>query len=140
MNCSNCGASIQPGANKCFKCGTAFAAPATAPGMQGVPVQMPLGGSGGNIADIIRFEKPYYQMEFTQMHANPAYEGKWNWAGFFFGWLWFIAKGLWINVLVWLALSILTAGAAGLGCMIVAGLRGNYIRYRKLVTQKENLW
>lgn len=75
------------------------------------------------------------------MQADPLYQGKWNWAAFFFCALWAITKGLWGPVLLCLVVLVLTiptmGGLPALIFWIYFGARGNSIYYKKVALGQE---
>jgi uncharacterized protein DUF4339 len=87
--------------------------------------------------------KPYYQERFKKIEeSNEQYQAKWNWAAFFFTWIWAYTKGLNKNATLFLLLCFVAAGAFGapLGVvMIYYGIRGNWLYYNKVKYNKD-LW
>jgi hypothetical protein len=82
--------------------------------------------------------KPYYQQQFEKMfQSQEVYKGKWNWAAFFFSWIWCFTKGLWLSGIIWLLLSVLTSGTLGLIAPFYYAVRGNYLIYRMTMTNKQ---
>lgn len=82
-----------------------------------------------------KYLDPYYQEEFAKIEeTNEAYKGKWNWAAFFFSWIWGFTKGMWATSLIGLLLSLLFnrmhADALSLVLSIIWGIRGNYFYYQ----------
>jgi len=78
----------------------------------------------------------YYQEEFAKMQAHPGYEGKWNWAAFFWGGLWALTKGLWGPVLLCIAVFIMAIPIGGFPALLLwfyFGARGNSMYYKKVV-------
>ena len=69
--------------------------------------------------------------------SAERYQGKWNWAAFFFGGLWALSKGLWVPALIAIIGSFFTGGIVGLVYWIIFATRGNYMYYRK-VARNEN--
>jgi hypothetical protein len=81
----------------------------------------------------------YYQNEFRMIEGSgERYQGKWNWAAFFFGGIWALTKGLWVPALICFVGSIFTGGLVGVIYWFIFGARGNYMYYRK-VAQNSNL-
>lgn len=77
-----------------------------------------------------------YQEEFDKMQSVPGYEGKWNWAAFFWGCFWAMSKGLWGPVLVCVGVFILTVPIGGLPALLTwfyFGIRGNSMYYKKII-------
>ena len=82
--------------------------------------------------------KYYYVSEFTQiMQSREQYQGKWNWAAFFFGWLWAFTKGMatlgFVGLIAALILCAMSYGLLGIVVAVYFGWRGNYIYYKYLV-------
>lgn len=89
----------------------------------------------------LSYLSPYYQAEFTKIHeSKEVYSGKWNWAAFFFGTLWAIAKGLWLSVIVTIILNVITAGFASILIVFYYGFRGNKLCYNKHVKNQQTLF
>jgi hypothetical protein len=85
---------------------------------------------------------PYYQEEFAKIEeTNGAYKGKWNWAAFFFSWIWGFTKGLWALSLISLFLSLLFnrmhADVLNLALGLIWGVRGNYFYYQLVKYNKQ---
>lgn len=81
---------------------------------------------------------PYYQDEFRRIYeSKEMYKGRWNWAAFFFGPIWMLARDMPLTGLISLALLLvigsITAGtgmpAVGIAYHVYLGVRGNYLRY-----------
>lgn len=84
----------------------------------------------------------YWQEEFIKIYqSNGGYAGKFNWAAFFFGALWFFAKGLPVAGLIWMAIALiggfLTFGLLAIATWVVVGFRANYIRYKSVIEKTE---
>ncbi|HEY5576447.1 MAG TPA: DUF2628 domain-containing protein [Clostridiaceae bacterium] len=84
----------------------------------------------------------YYQEEFATIdESHGAYKGKWNWAAFFFSWIWGFTKGLWALSLISLFLSLLFnrmhADALNLALGLIWGVRGNYFYYQLVKHNKQ---
>jgi hypothetical protein len=82
-----------------------------------------------------KYLDPYYQEEFAKIEeSNEAYKGKWNWAAFFFSWIWGFTKGMWGTSLIGLFLSVLFnqmhSDLLNLVLGIIWGVRGNYFYYQ----------
>lgn len=150
--CPSCGASIDLNATECKYCGEAMSV--QTPQYQSPQYQSPQGQQGNNYnqnnynqnnyaTNEYMNMKLYYQQEFEKISSsNESYKGKFNWAAFFFSWIWGLTKGLW-------ALSIISIVIGGiLGAMdltwisivlaIVWGVRGNYC-YFNLVKNKTQI-
>jgi len=90
----------------------------------------------------ISTESAYWQEELTKMYeSNGAYTGKFNWAAFFGSWIWAFVKGLpeigGIGFAVSFVIGIFTYGIAVLPVSIWLGIRGNYIRYKRIIEQEK---
>lgn len=77
----------------------------------------------------------YYTNEFAGFEAsNEQYQGKFNWAAFFFGPLWLLYKGMWQLGLILLGLSCFITIDVFIIDLIVGILlarKANYLYYRK---------
>ncbi len=101
--------------------------------------------TGNNTDFNISHLDPYWQEELTKIHeSNGTYKGKWNWPAFFFGSIWALIKGLWLNAIItFLILLGISALTAGLGTPILSiagaiyyGIRGNNLMYQKQILKK----
>lgn len=134
VKCGRCGAEIPINESFCSKCGARgphAQSQTTAARSASSPSVSPAGNEYS--PDSV---SPYYQREFAKMHANSSYEGKWNWAAFFWGGLWALTKGLWGPVLLCVAVLIFTAPIGGLPALLMwfyFGARGNSMFYKKAV-------
>lgn len=76
---------------------------------------------------------PYYQQEFQRIYeSNGQYRGKWNWAAFFFTWLWAFTKGAWVAALIILFIGlplVFISNVFGIIICIIMGIWGNKIYY-----------
>ncbi|MHB8753496.1 MAG: DUF2628 domain-containing protein [Candidatus Acidiferrales bacterium] len=126
--CTSCGAVIQNGTRFCGKCGNALAASAAA-ASSGAVAQPQVQKPAKNFVGL----SEYYQSEFQMIESSAErYQGKWNWAAFFFGAIWALAKGLWVPALICVIGSIFTGGIIGVIYWFIFGARGNYMYYRKI--------
>lgn len=142
MDCTKCGATIQTSAMVCQFCGTQVCSP---PPVTTQPqfVQPNSVDAGQPVKSIFGFNalKPYYQIEFQKMEDSQlAYKGKWNWAAFFWSWIWALTKGLWLSAVIWIAACVFTAGFAGLVMPFVYGFRGNMQYYMTFKTGKQSIF
>ncbi len=81
---------------------------------------------------------PYYQEEFQKIYdSGESYQGKWNWAAFWFGPLWAISKGASHSALAGFLAAFTIIG--GVIFWFIYGSRGNYIYYT-LYVKKQQLW
>ncbi|MHB8065119.1 MAG: DUF2628 domain-containing protein [Ruminiclostridium sp.] len=49
----------------------------------------------------------YYHQEFIKiLKSNGIYEGKFNWAAFFFSWIWILTKGLWLLFISYICIIV----------------------------------
>jgi len=75
----------------------------------------------------------YYQNEFFLFTNTEGYEGKWNWAAFFFSWIWALSKGIMgiplLLMIIGLILGSFTYGITGILVFVVMGLKGNKIYF-----------
>lgn len=94
-------------------------------------------------------------IKFDQIIKNAKETGKmpgntalwyWNWAAFFFGPFWFIAKGRFVDLIVYIIIiiiGIVTGGAflpvAGIYCFGFA-FWGDFLEYYKFKTGKKTWW
>lgn len=119
--CQECGAETKPNQELCIKCGCLLK---TSPDSQDQNWS---------------YLKPYYQQEFAKIRdSREAYKGKWNWAAFFWSWIWAFSKGLWMMALIVIGGTLLTEGLLGFIFCIFMGFRGNYLYYN-LVTKNNQL-
>jgi uncharacterized protein DUF2628 len=141
--CPSCGAGVEVAPGRCRKCGTSIAAPAAAP-------VVAVAGSGFSAAAaapaLARPSAPpsfaglsnYYQQEFSQIYnSNEKYKGRFNWAAFLFGPLWALSKGLYVNAIIAILVTLATGGFLGLVVAGVYGARGNYFYYSQFVNGKQ---
>ena len=145
MKCEYCDNEVPAGSAKCPACGAAAKLPPPTPVAQFVS-DTSTASQGATSADAfkakIAYVPPYYQEEFTKIsNSNGAYNGKWNWAAFFFSWIWGFTKGLVIQSIVALVvaavLASFTMGFGGIAVSIWFATRGNKMYYEKLVNQKD---
>jgi len=84
--------------------------------------------------------KPYYQVAFNTIEREGGgMTVSWNWAAFFFPWIWYLYRGMVAKGLIALLLSLATSGAAWLFISLYAGLYGNYDFYL-LKAKDKQLW
>ena len=121
--CQNCGAETTSSQEICIKCGVRLKS------MQ------------GNWANLSH----YYQEEFTKIFAsNEFYTGRWNWAAFFFGGFWALAKGLWLSFLVYF-IAIMVVGEIhelfsallSVAYMVNLSRRGNFLYYNRITKRNQ---
>ena len=121
--CHNCGAETQSNQEICVRCGVRLKS------MQGDWASL----------------SSYYQEEFTKIfRSDEVYTGKWNWAAFFFGLFWALAKGLWLSALIYLlALVVATAihelfgSLLSLAYMVNLSRRGNFLYYNRITKRQQ---
>lgn len=149
IKCSSCGAPIDSNASECKYCGVAITI--QTPNYQTSQVQQmeqQRESYSENQNQEFLYLKPYYQIEFSKIKdSNEKYKGKWNWAAFFFSWIWGFTKGLWKYSLITLGIFMLLStinsssspneqspvpGFIMLGIAIAWGLKGNYWYYKIL--------
>jgi hypothetical protein len=138
--CTGCGVRLGPGHHFCGACGTSVdtlsnAVPATSAAVAPGPAR-PV-HSAANFPGL----SGYYRQEFAQIESSgERYQGKWNWAAFFFGALWALSKGLWVPALVAFVGSIFTGGIVGLIYWVIFAARGNYMYYRKIARNENSVY
>ena len=94
--CSRCG---QPTGQRpfCSNCGLATAAYAGNTSLNLPVVSVPRVSFDPTFSAF----PPYYREEFRRIYeSGENYKGKWNWAGFLFGAIWALTKGLWLPSLI----------------------------------------
>lgn len=144
--CPLCGGSIEENAKECQYCGASLLTDESGQetkekaGEKEPELKQEVPGQGDYYAKAdpespYSYLPPYYQEEFETMDkSNGAYKGKWNWAAFFFSWIWGFTKGLWTLSLITLFLSLLFNrmgwDALSLPLALVWGVRGNYFYYQ----------
>src|ERR1019366_5953293 len=96
--CGNCKELIPVNQRFCQKCGGPN--PMAPPQNYRPAPNHAAQSSTGALPFLSESVSPYYQEEFGRMQADPNYQGKWNWAAFFWCCLWAITKGLWGPVLL----------------------------------------
>lgn len=140
--CPLCGGSVEENAKECQYCGASLLTDES--GQEDREKEPEFKeeekGQGDSNADAgpkspYSYLLPYYQEEFEKMdESRGAYKGKWNWAAFFFSWIWGFTKGLWTLSLITLFLSLLFNrmgwDALSLPLALVWGVRGNYFYYQ----------
>lgn len=127
--CTSCGAAAQNNNRFCGKCGAPLASKETSPSYSTPLTPSPIQYITPNFAGLSQ----YYQSEFAAIaQSGERYQGKWNWAAFFFGAFWALTKGLWVPALIAFVGSIFTGGIVGLIYWFILGARGNYMYYRKI--------
>ena len=147
--CPLCGGSVDADAKECGYCGASLVTEESkqdnAKEQGPNPQEESQGYSNPNPESKASFSylPPYYQEEFAKIEdSNGAYKGKWNWAAFFFTWIWGFTKGMWAISLIALFLSLLFnrmhSDALNLALMLVMGVRGNYFYYQ-LVRYKRHI-
>lgn len=149
--CISCGSAVEQGMRFCPKCGSAqptFSCPSC-----GTSVHIPqafCGSCGTSLAPVsstlakismqpnLSGYSAYYQEEFRRIiHSGESYQGKWNWAAFWFGGIWALTKGLWLPAVVCFVVSIFTGGVGGVVYWFIFAARGNYMYYCKAVKGKD---
>jgi len=143
--CPSCGGSNDENAKECQYCGTSLTAEEggqekaeeqeTAKEQETENKEESRTYSNPDPGSQYRYLPPYYQDEFSKIEeTNEAYKGKWNWAAFFFSWIWGFTKGMWATSLIGLFLSLLFNrmhfDALNLVLSIIWGVRGNYFYYQ----------
>ncbi|WP_291641962.1 DUF2628 domain-containing protein [Clostridium sp.] len=130
--CPSCGASIDLNATECKYCGEAMSANTQ-------QYQSPQGQPGNNYnqnnyaTNEYTNMKLYYQQDFEKISSSETYKGKFNWAAFFFSWIWGLTKGLWalsiISIVIVAILGAMDLSWIGIVMAIIWGVRGNYCYY-----------
>jgi ribosomal protein L40E len=145
--CTKCGTLNPPdGKITCRKCNTSISMNDAFCGICGEP--NPVGSaSPGTTAWHGNYTKDpntipglsyYYVNEFLLIkESRERYQGKWNWAAFFWSWIWAFTKGMsvlgWVGLLAALFLGAISYGFLGIVLSVYFGARGNYIYYKHLV-------
>jgi hypothetical protein len=135
--CTSCGGRLAVGSRFCGTCGTSIETPAsinpsTAVPSTGGPAVTPPARPVASATSCAGLSN-YYRQEFAKIESSgERYQGKWNWAAFFFGALWALTKGLWVPALIAFVGSIFTGGIVGVIYWVVFAVRGNYMYYRKV--------
>lgn len=135
--CGNCGSEIEEGAKFCPSCGE------TTTKTDNSHKQEESSGDGvkSKVYQDYSHLSEYYQQEFEKISdTNETYKGKWNWAAFFFSFLWAFSKGLWLPAIITVVGSFLTQGIFALICSIIFGIRGNYMFYNKIVKGEQKIF
>ncbi|WP_416825249.1 zinc-ribbon domain-containing protein [Ectobacillus polymachus] len=148
MFCHNCGERVERnGAKFCSSCGaplqnirtTDLQETAAASQEREITNESAWNDSSEHVTD--REEKLYYQEQFRKFDENNgAFKVTWNWAAFFFGWIWYLYKGmvgkgiLYLFLLAFLAFSIQFPFVI----WILTGIIGNYDYY--LYKRKNTQW
>lgn len=135
MDCGKCGASNSPGLAACAYCGAAFATAAA--------VSAPTGAEPASGRRDWSGEKPYYQVAFAEFDktVGDTWQVKWNWAAFFFSWIWYLARGMPAKGLILLGVSIvLSFGLAWWVVSIYTGLYGTWDLYQMKAKGKQTWW
>ncbi|WFD08783.1 DUF2628 domain-containing protein [Tepidibacter hydrothermalis] len=135
--CQECGSETNENQEICIKCGVRLKTT--------INNESKLSGfkkhleGDGNCNTNFSKLKPYYQEEFTKIYeSNESYRGKFNWAGFFFGPIWALTKGIWIPPLAVLILALIGFGPIPASIYgIICGFKGNYIFYNYYVRKKQ---
>jgi hypothetical protein len=135
--CPLCGGSVDIDAKECGYCGASLVTEENK--QENAKEQEP----NPNPKSPFSYLPVYYQEEFATIEeSNGGYKGKWNWAAFFFSWIWGFTKGLWALSLISLFLSLLFnrmhADALNLALGLIWGVRGNYFYYQ-LVRYKRQI-
>ena len=145
--CQTCGAQTTAQQELCVKCGCRLGkrsfSSRSNPGQFLDSVNGRFGNGENNNGELnLDFSSldPYYQAEFQKIYdSGETYKGKFNIWGLLFGFIWALTKGLWLSVIVCVALSIITAGVAGVVYWFIYGFRGTYMYYCAYVKNKQNV-
>jgi hypothetical protein len=79
----------------------------------------------------------YYRDEFQRISTSgESYQGKWNWAAFFWGGIWALTKGLWAPVVLCIVVCIPLGGIPAILFWAYFAARGNYLYYKKVVKKQ----
>jgi len=106
-------------------------------------VSQQTGGTAANpITEKLAGLKPYWQTELTKIHeSNGNYKGKVNLPAICFGVFWAFTKGLVVNGIIMLLISISIAlfvpFIPGIIVGVYYGIRGNWLVYEKIVLGKQ---
>ncbi len=125
--CPLCGGSIEENAKECQYCGASLLTDESGQetkekaGEKEPELKQEVPGQGDYYAKAdpkspYSYLPPYYQEEFETMDkSHGAYKGKWNWAAFFFSWIWgFHERSL--DLVPYHIVSIASVQQDGLGC------------------------
>ena len=63
---------------------------------------------------------------FRDERFTIGFRATWNWAAFFFGPLWYLAKGMWLKALVMVVVSIISSGVLAPFIWFYCAIVGNY--------------
>ena len=144
--CQVCGAKTTSQQELCVKCGCRLGNRSSSsrsnPGQLLASVNERFGKGANNGELNLDFSSldPYYQVEFQRIYdSGETYKGKFNIWAFLFGNVWALIKGAWLSAIVCAALSIITAGVAGVFFVFIYGFRGTYIYYCSYVKNKQNI-
>ncbi len=130
MKCPFCSEDILEGAIKCKHCGEV---------LQGGEYARVSSERAKVLRNYEQFSR-YYQSIFHQIDENNGtFTPKWNWAAFFFGCFWYLAKGMWLKGLIMIVISFSLGGVPILFFMLYCAISGNYDYYLRAVQGKQ-LW
>jgi hypothetical protein len=86
-------------------------------------------------------ENSYYNRVFQKFSKNDnKYVFTWNWAAFFGGSFWYMAKGLWGRGIVLLLLYFISIGLLIIPGMIFVGTTGNYAYFKKTLKLDQDVY
>jgi hypothetical protein len=91
-------------------------------------------------SDIYNNLSEYYKGVFKKFDLNNgSYVFTWNWAAFFFGMFWYLSKGMWGKVLIFVLAAIITGGYGFILFWLYFAIFGKY-DYYLLVRRKTQWW
>ena len=134
MFCTSCGSQVSDGAQFCTKCGVAMGATGGSVAVATMP------GTPAPAIDKFARLSPYWQEVFRKFSERPKeMQVKWNWPAFFFGFIWYLVKGMPLKALLIIGVAVITFGAGGVFLAVYAGLYGPWDYYLKEAYGKQ-LW
>jgi Protein of unknown function (DUF2628) len=120
MLCPYCKETIQDDAIKCMHCGEI---------LRKDEYQQVKNERTRTLSDYAQFP-PYYQDVFATFDRDGGgFKAKWNWPAFFFGFIWYCVRGMWLKGLLMLAVIIMFGGLPAPFFWIYTGVAGNWDYY-----------
>lgn len=127
MFCTKCGRDLPGDAVYCSTCG----APAATTGTGGTAA-----GSGlDEVGLFVGKNAETYKAKFRKFEVRgvETFAPTWNWAAFLFTFWWMLYRKLYLWAILWLLLTFIPY--FGLVFWIAAGITGNYLYYRHVMTR-----
>ena len=123
MYCAKCGKDVPAGVQFCANCGAAVPSSTPAPA--------PAPRSYAHLPE-------YWQNVFRKFDQTPTQmQTHWNWPAFFFGFIWYLLKGMPAKALLYIL--VMATGVGWLFLIIYSGLYGAWDYYLK-ESQGKQLW